>query len=1099
MESDDLIGPANAGSSDEDAYDAFLEAALRGEIPSDDEIGGLVGRDAAGAGELKDVLFGLGRILRGEEAADASSHHLLEQDQDLPFERLGEFRLIRRLGHGGMGVVYLAEQESLQRLVAIKLLRPELTGSPEAEVRFRREVKAVAQLSHPNIVTVFGSGEEQGVKYLAMEWVPGRGLDEVLDRARSQGEPIPIKQAVTWGTQIAAALAAAHREGFIHRDVKPSNIRIGLDGRAMLLDFGLARKIGSASFTMTGAFTGSPYYASPEQIQAEQRQILATSDIYSLGVTLYECVTGRVPFDGDTPDRLFHQILSAEPPPPRKLRNGTSRDLETVILCAMDKNPARRYADAEVFAKDLDAVLQLQPISARPAGAITRSRRWVRQNRGVSFAIGIALSIFVTFAATFFARNMDESRRFNLFLTQARTRMEAGDHDAALAGVDQALGVRRDDPGARLLRIEIEERRRRSEAALAVDVAKARLEEFAVVSKRALELEAAILPLQHMQNVKWLTAEERETLKRARRERAESADQYEDLLYRVESAVHRATTLSPQSTAAGEVKAEYYLERWRQAKQSGDDRAAERYRRAILELDVPARYASALQSAGLAEFVSAPESLDVYLFSYRSYGDVVGGGEQRLVPVPIQGSPPVPPGTTVLRVDEDRGDLLRGDLILEARGRPIGTTNFVTRDDEILDEFLIAVDGKPALDPVFIRMEPFERLFAAGLRRADQLTPVEYEFDIGGAREVRVARTLAELDLKVWTPREALLKGAFEGTVFRDGEVFTATIPQGLRTWSTAAPLFVMPENWIGTTPLAPRDLNAGSYLALMKGDGVAAMRVPFVVKAGETAQVSGTAPDVSPPVPGMTYVPPGEFAQGGDWLALFGDPASVTFVDGFWMKTSEVTMAEYAAFLNDPDIRRRASQAEEAFLIPDHRLTTNEWDRWRRDPDTGEFIMPRSRALEPVVGLGSHAAEAYVEWLNTIWRTEGTGFAFRLPTEAQWEKAARGTDGRAYVFGDHFEPRWVKSRYANVVPMPDNVNCYPIDESVYGVVDMVGSMIEWCRVPSGTDRGKLTIIRGGSWALSVSGDFRLAKRVGQSPEVSSNHLGMRYVFDRSD
>ena len=218
-----------------------------------------------------------------------------------------------------MGVVYLAEQESLGRMVALKVLRDDQLGAV-AEARFRREVTNAAALQHEHAVTVYATGADRGVTWLAMEYLGGAGLDEEIERSRRDGTALSIREVTTWGAQVAAALAAAHEAGLVHRDVKPSNIRIRGDGKAVLLDFGLARRIDGDSLTMTGSFTGSPFYVSPEQIQHDREQVGPATDLYSLGVTLYEALTGAVPFAAEDPARLFHQILTDLPESPRRAR-----------------------------------------------------------------------------------------------------------------------------------------------------------------------------------------------------------------------------------------------------------------------------------------------------------------------------------------------------------------------------------------------------------------------------------------------------------------------------------------------------------------------------------------------------------------------------------------------------------------------------------------------------------------------------------------------------------------------------------------------------------------------------------------------------------
>ncbi|HKB16941.1 MAG TPA: serine/threonine-protein kinase, partial [Planctomycetota bacterium] len=253
----DSLDPPLRTTSSERAWEEYLEGLLAGR-PEDLEA--FCARHPQAGPDVRRRLEAFRRMLapapRDEGAAGEAP------EPALPFERLGDFRLLRRLGEGGMGVVYLARQESLGRLVALKIVRPERMGNPEAVARFEREAKSVARLRHSNIITVFATGEERGVLYLAMELVPGRSLEEVLHEG--EGEEIPIPVRVRWIAGIARALDGVHRAGLIHRDVKPSNIRITPEGLALLVDFGLARPTNARELTLSGEFRGTPSYASPE-------------------------------------------------------------------------------------------------------------------------------------------------------------------------------------------------------------------------------------------------------------------------------------------------------------------------------------------------------------------------------------------------------------------------------------------------------------------------------------------------------------------------------------------------------------------------------------------------------------------------------------------------------------------------------------------------------------------------------------------------------------------------------------------------------------------------------------------------------------------
>jgi beta-lactam-binding protein with PASTA domain/tRNA A-37 threonylcarbamoyl transferase component Bud32 len=272
------------------------------------------------------------------------------------------YELTHLVARGGMAEVYRARDRLLDRPVALKVLFPELSVDRAFVERFRREAQAAAKLSHPNIVPVFDWGEDAGAYFIVMEYVEGRPLSALL-RERGPLEPV---RAAEIASQVAAALASAHRHGVVHRDIKPGNVLITDDGQVKVTDFGIARAINTEdSLTQTGAVMGTATYFSPEQ--AEGLSVDARSDIYSLGVVLFEMLTGRPPFLGDTPVSVASKHVRDAPPTPRELLETVPVELEAVVMKAMAKQPAQRYQGAEDFQADLVRFVEGRPVEAGPA------------------------------------------------------------------------------------------------------------------------------------------------------------------------------------------------------------------------------------------------------------------------------------------------------------------------------------------------------------------------------------------------------------------------------------------------------------------------------------------------------------------------------------------------------------------------------------------------------------------------------------------------------------------------------------------------------------------------------------------------------------
>ncbi len=288
----------------------------------------------------------------------------------------GRYRVLRRLGSGGMADVYCAEDQQLGRRVALKLLYRRFAEDEQFVERFRREASSAAGLSHPGIVGIFDRGEWDGTYYIAMEFIEGRTLKDII---RERG-PAPPEAAIDIVTQILRAVRFAHKRGVVHRDIKPHNVLIDPDGRIKVTDFGIARA-GASDMTETGSIMGTAQYLSPEQAQGHP--VDARSDLYSIGIVLYELLTGRVPFDAESAVTVALKQVSEGPIPPSQLNDSVPPALEGVVLRAMEKDPARRFADADEFIGALEAAREapLEVVAPLPVEEVLeeedrRSRRW---------------------------------------------------------------------------------------------------------------------------------------------------------------------------------------------------------------------------------------------------------------------------------------------------------------------------------------------------------------------------------------------------------------------------------------------------------------------------------------------------------------------------------------------------------------------------------------------------------------------------------------------------------------------------------------------------------------------------------------------------
>ncbi len=351
---------------------------------------GITADDAGVDSSSSPRISSTGRVEETSAALNGSDEPGLQPGTRVGY--FGDYELPNVLGEGGMGIVYKARQLSLNRLVALKMIKASRFPSSDEVRRFQNEAEAVARLDHPNIVPIFEVGRYEDQHYFSMKLIAGDSLDK-----RLKDYVADPRRAARLMVETATAIHHAHQRGILHRDLKPGNILIDSAGQPHVSDFGLAKRIdGDSELTRSGAIVGTPAYMAPEQASGTRGSVTTSTDVYGLGAILYALLTGRAPFGGTTVLDVLEQVRERTPDPPRKLNRRVPRDLEVICLKCLEKEPRRRYASADAFTEDLKRWLAGAPIAARPVGNAARILMWCRRNPVVAGAAGlVAASLLV--------------------------------------------------------------------------------------------------------------------------------------------------------------------------------------------------------------------------------------------------------------------------------------------------------------------------------------------------------------------------------------------------------------------------------------------------------------------------------------------------------------------------------------------------------------------------------------------------------------------------------------------------------------------------------------------------------------------------------
>ncbi|MHC4599457.1 MAG: protein kinase domain-containing protein [Planctomycetota bacterium] len=885
-------------------------------------------------------------------------------------KRFGDFRVLGELGRGAMGVVYEAVQEPLGRRVALKVMLPSFTSSPEAVERFLRESQSTAKLKHPNIVPVYGMGEQDGTYYYAMGFIEGDSLKDAL-----KDDVMPFKERAAILRDSSRALDYAHERGVVHRDIKPANIMIDKDKKVLIADFGIAKSEEQSTLTASGQILGTPMYMAPEQAEGGSAGVTGRSDIYSLGATLYEAITLARPYHGEDVRSIIRNVIETEPLPPRRIDPKIPKDLETICLKAMEKPPQKRYESAGDMADDLDRFIQGEPIKARPISMAARLGRRMRKNKLATTLI-LLIFLLVTGGAAFLGYTWwDKQQRIKTALTDASDAYKKEAFEKARTLYTGVLTLDEENAAAvegiekcdlKLTQIRKEEQR------LAL---KKKIDEKlgeASAAYKAGEFEPARNLYQGVLTIDDSSAAAREGIEKcdlkldqlkAERERAE-------LEKKIQARLEEASTA---------FKDEAY------------DKAKKVYGRILLldEANDAARLGIENCDQALAKLREEKEKYE----RMRQAKALTLAGEAILADG--EGG-----------VKDASGRFKGGD---DGAGRE-ALAGAVDKLDEASEKFSEALKLYPGYKAAL------RGRVAANLARVDGAVLLE---DFSTALGFLLAAREAGAE-DFFAGRWAALYRTVVGT----GTLDLTTTPPGATVRLEIVeedPAARKKPDLLGTTPLRNLDVPMGNYVLHLEREGAEPTVFPLKVERNEavTASVRLLTPGEIPQ--DMVYVPAGLYRVGDEYSGF-----EKKEVAGFLIDRMEISHEDYHAFVSSIEDRQELMKRLPRKLQGGRTLV---W--WK--PETFLKFQNRKGKRLPVWGITKEDAEAYAAWKGK-----------RLPTAEEWQKAARGVDGRLWPWGNVFENDRCNfyGRRARIDLEP--VNAYGQWRSPYGLLNTAGNVAEW-------------------------------------------------------